>query len=208
MPLPGVQDTTAVLVLQSSVVCRPLWGQGPGQRRKFLLTGSQLFKFYQLFWLCFITCSGSEGVADQTDAGVVTSHHCDVVVLTACQVGEITVGVNAVTFSIVAETALSVDCIRCGAACAVPGDHSDTGLAVHSCCDVGGDTWSWWRRQRIKYVAGSQCQFSFHSFVYYKWWNITNYIYCVYLLYHFSTAGLFNCRYFDSSSTGVTNNNA
>ena len=44
MPLPGIQDTTAVLVSQSSVAFRPLWGQGPRQRGK-----------YKDRWLCGCT---------------------------------------------------------------------------------------------------------------------------------------------------------
>lgn len=73
--------------------------------------------------------------------------HRDVVVLSACQVWEITVGVIAVTLSIVAEASPGVHRVRRGIAGRVPGDHSDASLAVHLCCEVGGNTGCWWRER-------------------------------------------------------------
>lgn len=96
-----------------------------------------------------ITCGDVDGLADQADAGVVASHHCDGVLLPARQVREITVGVGAVTFSVVAQAAPSIDGIRCGTTGSVPCDPGDTGLAVHSCCEVGGNTRGWWREREV-----------------------------------------------------------
>ncbi len=82
------------------------------------------------------------------------SDHRYIVVLPTRQVREITVGVTVVAFSIVAETALSIHSIRCGTLCCIPCNHSDTGVAVHLGCEVGGNTWSWWR-ERGRCVAPS-----------------------------------------------------
>lgn len=100
-----------------------------------------------LICFCFFTCGGSDGLAGQTDAGVMASHHRNAVVLPTRQVREVTVGVSAVTFSVVAEIAPSEHGIRCGTTCCVPCDHSDTSVAVHSCCEVGGNTRRWWRER-------------------------------------------------------------
>lgn len=97
--------------------------------------------------LLFITCCGIDGLAHQTDAGVMASQHRNGVVLPTRQVTEITVGISAVALSVVAEAAPGIDSIRCGTTRCVPRDHSDTSLAVHSCCEVGGNTRSWWRER-------------------------------------------------------------
>lgn len=113
----------------------------------------------------FITCANADGLADQTDAGVMSSQHRNVVDLPTRQAKEITVGVSSVTCSVVAETAPSKDGVRFGTTCRVPCNAGDAGLAVHSCCDVGGNTRSWWRqRETGMYVAG--CIYTYiHAYI-------------------------------------------
>lgn len=89
------------------------------------------------------TCGGNDGLAHQADAGAVASQHSDVVVLPACQIGEVAVGVVAVALGVVAEASPSVHCVRRGAARRVPGDHGDFGLAVDSCGEVSGNAGRW-----------------------------------------------------------------
>lgn len=92
---------------------------------------------------CFITCGGNNGVADQTDTGVMASDHCDVVVLPARQVREIAVRVGVVTVGVVAKTSASIDGVQRGAESCVPRNHGDVVVTVHSCREVGGDAWGW-----------------------------------------------------------------
>lgn len=75
--------------------------------------------------------------------------HCDVVILSTRQVWEITVGVIAVTLSVVAEASPGVHRVRRGIAGRVPGDDSDASLAVHLCREVGGNTGCWWRKRHV-----------------------------------------------------------
>lgn len=119
-------------------------------KKKLTLVLLQTFRDLQI--LVGVTCGGSDGLADQTDAGAVTGHHCDVVVLATRQVGESTVGVRAVTFGVVAEAAPGVGGVRCGAARRVPRDRGDAGLAVRSRCEEGGNTRSWRRRGNFWYL--------------------------------------------------------
>lgn len=84
-----------------------------------------------------------DGLTHQTDTGVVTSQHGNGVVLATCQITEITVGVGAVTFIIVAKATPGVHSIGCGTTCRIPCYHSDTRLTVHLGREVGGNTWSW-----------------------------------------------------------------
>lgn len=106
----------------------------------------------------WFTCANADGLADQTDAGVVTSQHRYSVDLPTRQAKEITVGVSAVTRSVVAETAPSKDGVRFGTTCRVPRHAGDASLTVHSPCDVGGNTRSWWRqRERGRYVVVYKC---------------------------------------------------
>lgn len=96
-------------------------------------TGDDMIIKYNLClcqWLWFVTCSGSDGLADQTDTGVVTGHHCNAVVLPTSQVEEITGSVCGVALSFVAETAVSIDGVRCGAAGDVPRGGGDACLTV------------------------------------------------------------------------------
>lgn len=72
-----------------------------------------------------------------------TSQHGNGVVLATCQITEITVGVGAVTFNIVAEATPGIHSIRCSTTCRIPCYHGDTRLTVHSCREVGGNAWSW-----------------------------------------------------------------
>lgn len=93
---------------------------------------------------CFLcTCGGDDGVTHQADAGTVASQHSDVVVLPACQVGEVAVGVVAVALGVVAEASPGVHRVRCGTTRRVPGDHGDSGLAVNSCGEVSGNAGRW-----------------------------------------------------------------
>lgn len=71
------------------------------------------------------------------------SQHGNGVVLATRQITEITVGVRAVTFIIVAEATPGVHSIGRGTTCRIPCYHGDTRLTVHSCREVGGNTWSW-----------------------------------------------------------------
>lgn len=94
---------------------------------------------------CFLcTCGGNDGLAHQADAGAMASQHGDVVVLPARQVGEVAVGVVAVALGAVAEASPGVHRVGRGALRRVPGDHSDSGLAVDSCGEVSGNAGRWW----------------------------------------------------------------
>lgn len=117
-----------------------------------LLVSSLLCGYDRLY---FITCGGLDSLAGHADTGVMESHYCDVVVLSTGQVKEVTVGVGVVTLSIVAQTAPSIDSVRCGTQRRIPCDCSDAGVAVHPCCDVCGNAWSWWRTETGKCV--DQC---------------------------------------------------
>lgn len=90
------------------------------------------------------TCSRIDGLAHQTDAGVVTSQHSNGVVLATCQIAEITVGVGAVAFIIVTEATPGVHSIGCGPTRPIPRHYCNACLTVHSCREVAGNTWSWW----------------------------------------------------------------
>lgn len=72
-----------------------------------------------------------------------TSQHADGVVLATGQVREVAVGVGAVAFIVVAEAAPGVHSVERGTPGRVPCYHGDTRLTVHSCREVGGNTWSW-----------------------------------------------------------------
>lgn len=76
--------------------------------------------------------------------------HCDGVVLPTRQVEEVTVGVGAVALGVVAQIAPSVDGVRRGTECRVPHNPGDTGLAVHLCHEVGGNTWGWWEEREAE----------------------------------------------------------